>query len=48
MVNREALRELYRRGFNATAGSTSEREKHDKMATKLRALDGVSYQVPSG
>jgi hypothetical protein len=39
MVNREALRELYLRGFDATAAITSEREKHEKIAAKLRALD---------
>ncbi len=39
MVNREALRELYQRGFDATAGVTPEREKHEKIAVRLRALD---------
>jgi hypothetical protein len=39
VVNREALRELYQRGFDATAGIAAEREKHEKIATKLRALD---------
>lgn len=39
MVNREALRELYQRGFDATAGVPSEREKHEKIAARLRALD---------
>jgi len=39
MVNRDALRELYQRGFDATAGIPSEREKHEKIAAKLRVLD---------
>jgi hypothetical protein len=39
MVNREALRELYQRGFDTTADIPSEREKYDKIATKIRALD---------
>ncbi len=47
MVSRGALRELYQRGFDATAGVVSEREKHEKIAAKLRALDGVRCQVPS-
>lgn len=38
MVNREALRELYQRGFDATAGVPSERDKHERIAVKLRAL----------
>jgi len=39
MVNREMLRELYQRGFDATAEDPSEREKHEKIAVKLWALD---------
>jgi hypothetical protein len=39
VVSREALRELYQRGFDATAGVEAEREKHEKIAKKLRALD---------
>lgn len=39
MVNRKALRELYLRGFHATAGDASQRAKHEEIAAKLRALD---------
>ena len=39
MVNREALRELYQRGFDATRNDESQRQKHAAIAVKLRALD---------
>jgi hypothetical protein len=39
MVNREALRELYQRGFDATAGIAPECEKHEKIAARLQAID---------
>jgi hypothetical protein len=45
MVNLEALRELYQRGFDATAGIAPEREKHEKIEAKLRALDSASDAV---
>lgn len=41
MVSREALRELYQRGYDATASNDDERDKHDRIAAKLRALDAV-------
>lgn len=41
MVNRETLRELYQRGFDATAENPEEREKHERIASKLRLLDGA-------
>lgn len=39
MVSRTALRELYQRGFDATANDPSGRENHQKIEGKLRALD---------
>lgn len=39
MVNREALRQLYQRGFDATQDVASQRVKHEETAAKLRALD---------
>lgn len=39
MVNQEVLRELYLRGFHATAGDASQRLKHEETAAKLRVLD---------
>ena len=41
MVNRQALRDLYQRGFDATASNPDERDKHEKIASKLQALDGI-------
>lgn len=41
MVNREALRELYQRGFEATQDIAAQRVKHEETAVKLRALDAA-------
>lgn len=41
MVNRDALRELYQRGYDATVVDPAEREKHKKIAVKLQALDSA-------
>jgi hypothetical protein len=39
MVSRDDLRDLYRRGLEATAGNPDEREKHEKIAARLRAFE---------
>lgn len=42
MVNREALRELYQRGFDATIDDPEQREKHEATASKLTILDSTA------
>ena len=44
VVNREALRELYQRGFDATNGVASQRVKHEEIAAKLCALNSAPYE----
>lgn len=41
MVNRASLREQYQRGLDATAADPEEREKHERMAVRLHALDAM-------
>lgn len=39
VVNREMLRDLYRRGYEATKDDADQPDKHAAIAVKLRALD---------
>jgi len=44
VVNREALRKLYQRGFDATSGVASQRVKHEETAAKLCALNSAPHE----